>query len=164
MAAPSTKNEILRFTDSPHRLAVRCSLPWNLREAFRRSQSTFGVHGRRLSRRPCTWTRADSRCLTGSWRSKILAWSQDCTQRHQARQPAGELKHRDQDPQTYGEDNLYAGDIWSFGVTWLELYVSGFPFLERVQKPECPAFWCKAFVSARGPVFRRVAPTSFAAS
>ncbi|XP_021895321.1 mitogen-activated protein kinase kinase 9-like, partial [Carica papaya] len=40
-------------------------------------------------------------------------------------------------PQTCGEeDNLYAEDIWSFGVTLLELYVGGFPFLEPGQKPD----------------------------
>ncbi|XP_021898138.1 mitogen-activated protein kinase kinase 9-like [Carica papaya] len=57
------------------------------------------------------------------------------------------------DPQTYGQDeNLYAGDIWSFGVTLLELYMGRFPFLEPGQTPDWVTLMCAICLGERPSV------------
>ncbi|GER53784.1 mitogen-activated protein kinase kinase [Striga asiatica] len=47
------------------------------------------------------------------------------------------------DPDTYGSGyDGYAGDIWSLGLTLLELYVGHFPYLEAGQRPDWATLMC----------------------
>ncbi|KAL7139665.1 hypothetical protein ABFS83_09G068500 [Erythranthe nasuta] len=47
------------------------------------------------------------------------------------------------DPDTYGSNyNGYAGDIWSLGLTLLELYVGHFPYLAPGQRPDWATLMC----------------------
>ncbi|CAA0831776.1 Mitogen-activated protein kinase kinase 9 [Striga hermonthica] len=47
------------------------------------------------------------------------------------------------DPDTYGSSyDGYAGDIWSLGLTLLELYVGHFPYLEPGQRPDWATLMC----------------------
>lgn len=47
------------------------------------------------------------------------------------------------DPDTHGANyNGYSGDIWSLGLTMLELYMGHFPFLPAGQKPDWATLMC----------------------
>ncbi|XP_062028902.1 mitogen-activated protein kinase kinase 9-like [Rosa rugosa] len=47
------------------------------------------------------------------------------------------------DPERYGgSHNGYASDIWSFGVTIMELYVGYFPLLPKGQRPDWASLMC----------------------
>lgn len=47
------------------------------------------------------------------------------------------------DPEAYGGNyDGYAGDIWSFGLTLMELYIGRFPFLELGQRPDWATLMC----------------------
>lgn len=47
------------------------------------------------------------------------------------------------DPDSYGANyNGYAGDIWSLGLTMLELYMGHFPFLPAGQRPDWATLMC----------------------
>ncbi|CAI9113198.1 OLC1v1013764C1 [Oldenlandia corymbosa var. corymbosa] len=49
------------------------------------------------------------------------------------------------DPDTYGKDgtyNGYAGDIWSLGLTLLELFMGHFPYLPEGQRPDWATLMC----------------------
>lgn len=47
------------------------------------------------------------------------------------------------DPDTYGSNyDGYAGDIWSLGLTLLELYVGHFPYLAPGQRPDWATLMC----------------------
>lgn len=47
------------------------------------------------------------------------------------------------DPDTYGANyNGYAGDIWSLGLTIMELYMGHFPFLPEGQRPDWATLMC----------------------
>ncbi|KAI3735547.1 hypothetical protein L6452_15050 [Arctium lappa] len=47
------------------------------------------------------------------------------------------------DPDTHGVNyNGYSGDIWSLGLTMLELYMGHFPFLPAGQKPDWATLMC----------------------
>lgn len=47
------------------------------------------------------------------------------------------------DPETYGQNyNGYAADIWSLGLTMLELYMGHFPLLPEGQRPDWATLMC----------------------
>nr|GFA59694.1 mitogen-activated protein kinase kinase 9-like [Tanacetum cinerariifolium] len=47
------------------------------------------------------------------------------------------------DPDSHGSNyNGYSGDIWSLGLTMLELYIGHFPFLPAGQKPDWATLMC----------------------
>ena len=47
------------------------------------------------------------------------------------------ISRKKRDPDTYGGNyEGYAGDVWSLGLTLLELYMGHFPFLPSGQRPD----------------------------
>ena len=47
------------------------------------------------------------------------------------------------DPETYGGNyDGYAGDIWSLGLTLMELYMGHFPLLPAGQRPDWATLMC----------------------